>query len=123
MKQVQEALASTGIPVMRGIWRQTDEAVAAPDQYVVYSVSTKPDEEYDDHIRSMQSYVYMNLWSTSDPYDAIQKIRQAMFDYGFGCIEESDRGYNQPAYDTYSHRFCMAWTWVYNEDVDYVIRL
>ena len=97
MKQVQEALANIGIPVMAGIWRATTENQNPPPQYVVYSSTTTEAEHYDDHVRALRTYVYLNLWSDFDPTAMAETIRQAMFGYGFGMLEESDKGYNHPA--------------------------
>ena len=30
---------------------------------------------------------------------------------GYGMVEESDKGYNQPAYDTATSQFTVQWTW------------
>ena len=102
MKQVQEALANIGIPVMAGIWRATTEA-----------------EHYDDHVRALRTYVYLNLWSDIDPTEMAETIRQAMFGYGFGMLEESDKGYNHPAYDPPTKTYTVQWTWVWFEEVNY----
>ena len=111
MKQVQEALASIGIPVMAGIWRATTESQNPPPQYVVYSSTTTEAEHYDDHVRALRTYVYLNLWSDIDPTEMAETIRQAMFGYGFGMLEESD----DPPTKTYT----VQWTWVWFEEVDY----
>ena len=119
MKQVQEALANIGIPVMAGIWRATSENQNPPLQYVVYSSTTTEAEHYDDHVRALRTYVYLNLWSDIDPSEMAESIRQAMFGYGFGMLEESDKGYNHPAYDPPTKTYTVQWTWVWYEEVDY----
>jgi len=119
MKQVQEALANIGIPVMAGIWRATTENQNPPLQYVVYSSTTTEAEHYDDHVRALRTYVYLNLWSDFDPTEMAETIRQAMFGYGFGMLEESDKGYNHPAYDPPTKTYTVQWTWVWFEEVDY----
>ena len=119
MRQVQEALANIGIPVMAGIWRATTEQQTAPIQYVVYSSTTTEAEHYDDHVRALCTYVYLNLWSDIDPTAMVKTIREAMFAYGFGMLEESDKGYNQPAYDTPTRSYTVQWTWIWFEEVDY----
>ena len=119
MKQVQEALANIGIPVMAGIWRATSENQNPPPQYVVYSSTTTETEHYDDHVHGVRTYVYLNLWSDNDPSEMAGIIRQAMFSYGFGMLEESDKGYNRPAYDPTTKTYTVQWTWVWFEEVDY----
>ena len=117
MKQVQEALANIGIPVMAGIWRATTENQNPPPQYVVYSSTTTEAEHYDDHVRALRTYVYLNLWSDVDPTEMRYRIREAMYSAGFGMVEESDKGYNQPAYDTATRQYTMQWTFVlYTEE-------
>lgn len=44
------------------------------------------------------------------------RIRQAMYDADFWMLEESDKGYNQPAYDPATRTYTVQWTWVYWQD-------
>lgn len=44
-------------------------------------------------------------------------IRQAMYDADFYLVEETDRGYNQPAYDTATRTYTVFWTWVCYDEV------
>lgn len=119
MKQVQEALKSIGIPVMAGVWRATSKNQNPPSQYAVYSCTTTESSHADDYVTSTRTYVYLNLWSESDPTDMANKIRAAMYAAGFFMLEESDKGYNQPAYDTATRTYTVQWTWVWREEVDY----
>ena len=45
------------------------------------------------------------------------RIRAAMYAYGFAMVEESDKGYNQPAYDTATTQFTVQWTWCLQTEV------
>ncbi len=117
MKQVQEALASLGIPVQAGIWRATTPNQNPPAQYVVYSSTTTEASHQDDTVTSYKTFVYLNLWSDTDPTEMANRIRRLMYDYGFFMIEESDKGYNQPSYDTATKQFTVQWTWVWREGV------
>ena len=83
------------------------------------SSTTTEAEHYDDHVKALRTYVYLNLWSDIDPTDMAEAIRQAMFSYGFGMLEESDKGYNHPAYDPPTKTYTVQWTWVWFEEVDY----
>ena len=116
MKQVQQALADIGIPVFAGIWRATSLDQNPPVQYVVYSSTTTENSHEDDHVTSFRTYVYLNLWSDIDPTEMAETIRQAMYDHGFSILEESDKGYNQPAYDTATRQYTVQWTWVLYEE-------
>lgn len=119
MRQVQEALANIGIPVIAGIWRATSADQYAPEQYCVYSTTTTEESHYDDRVHAFRTYVYLNLWSDYDPTAMAEIIRQAMYSYGFFMMEESDKGYNHPAYDPPTKTYTVQWTWVWREEVDY----
>ena len=119
MRQVQEALRNIGIPVYAGIWRATSADPNPPLQYVVYSSTTTEASHQDDHVTSFRTYVYLNLWSDIDPTDMAGTIREAMYSYGFAMLEESDKGYNMPAYDTPTRQYTVQWTWVWREEVSY----
>ena len=117
MKQVQDALASLGIPVYAGVWRAATSAQNPPVQYCVYSTTTTEAAHEDDHPSRYRTYVYLNLWSDSDPTVMRRAIRSAMYAAGFGMVEESDKGYNQPAYDTATRQYTVQWTWCLDEEV------
>lgn len=102
MKQVQDALRNIGIPVMAGVWRATSPNQNPPAQYAVYSTTTTEDAHQDDQVQSFRTYVYLNLWSDIDPTETANQIRRAMYAAGFFMVEESDKGYNQPACATRS---------------------
>jgi len=119
MKQVQQALANIGIPVYAGVWRATSPNQNPPEQYCVYSTTTTEGSHHDDHVTSFRTFVYLNLWSDNDPTDMADTIQQAMYQYGFTMVEESDKGYNQPAYDTATRQYTVQWTWCWREDVWY----
>ena len=40
-----------------------------------------------------------------------------LYDAGFALVEESDKGYNQPAYDTATTQYTVQWTWCWREEV------
>ena len=119
MRQVQEALANIGIPVFAGVWRATSSDQNPPVQYVVYSSTTTENSHQDDHVTSFRTYVYLNLWSDIDPTDMADTIREAMYNYGFTILEESDKGYNQPSYDTATRQYTVQWTWVLYQEKSY----
>ena len=117
MRQVQEALRGIGIPVMAGVWRATSANPNPPAQYAVYSTTTTESAHQDDRVTAYRTYVYLNLWSDTDPTDTTDRIRAAMYDAGFFMVEESDKGYNQPAYDTATTQFTVQWTWCLQTEV------
>lgn len=117
MRQVQRALADIGIPVYAGVWRASGTNQNPPPQYVVYSTTTVEAAHEDDHPSLYRTYVYLNLWSETDPTETRYRIREAMYAAGFGMVEESDKGYNQPAYDTATRSYTVQWTWCLPEPV------
>ena len=117
MRQVQAALKDIGIPVMAGVWRATSPDQNPPVQYAVYSTTTTEAAHQDDHVQSLRPYVYLNLWSDIDPTETANRIRAAMYDAGFFMVEESDKGYNQPAYDTATTQYTIQWTWCLRTEV------
>lgn len=111
MKQVQLALKDLGVPVSVGVWRPTTQSPNPPPQYLVYSSTMREDEHYDDQLVSTITFVYLSLWSAVDPTAMVLRVRDAMRAAGFELVEETDRGYNQPAYDTATELFSVYWTW------------
>ena len=117
MKQVQQALSSLGIPVFAGIWRATSSNPNAPEQYLVYSTTTKEETHYDDRVIATRTFVYLNLWSVGDPTATAALVRNAMYTAGFGMVEETDRGYNEPGYDVGTRMYTVQWTWSLHKEV------
>lgn len=117
VKRVQKALSAIGIPVMAGVWRSDSITQTSPEQYVVYSTTMSECAHEDDAASCRRTFVYMNLWSNTDPTEMADTIRQAMYDADFYLVEETDRGYNQPAYDTATRTYTVFWTWVCYDEV------
>lgn len=117
MIEVQNALADIGIPVLAGVWRAETQNQNPPPQYVVYSTTTTESSWHDDTVTGYRTYVYLNLWSDCDPTEMADTIRSAMYAAGFGMVEESDKGYNQPAYDTATRQYTVQWTWCLYREV------
>ena len=90
MKAVQDALYNIGIPVFALAWKATESAPTAPDRYIVYTTMTVEDEHWDDELRQYRVYVYLNLWSKSDPTADTLSVRSAMRAGGFQLVEETD---------------------------------
>lgn len=118
MKQVQEALKNI-IQVQQDVYRPTGADMSAPAQYAVYVTSAMEDEHWDDEAQSMKTFVYMNLWSRTDPTEKAREIRKAMRGAGFGMAEESTGNTRGEAnYAEGPKYFCVSWTWVYRERID-----
>ena len=108
MKRVQDALISTGISAFPGAWKPTVAQPTAPAQYLVYTTTTLEDEHWDDTLRRYLVYVYLNLWSDSDPTDAIRAVRAALRAAGFAMVEEDERA----SPDAEARQYLVAWTWL-----------
>ena len=117
MKQVQKALADLGIPVYAGVWRAVSPDQSPTTQYVVYSTTKTESAHADDAVTAFRTFVYLNLWSDTDPTVMADRIRSRMYAAGFAMVEESDKGYNQPAYDTATRQYTVQWTWCLYEEV------
>ncbi|MHC1786398.1 MAG: hypothetical protein AB9880_05015 [Christensenellales bacterium] len=117
MRRVQEALSGLGIPAFAGIWRATSSNPNAPEQYLAYSSTAREEAHHDDRVVAMRTFVYLNLWSLGDPTWAAARVRDAMYAAGFGLVEETDRGYNEPGYSTGTRMYTIQWTWSLYEDV------
>ena len=112
MKEVQDALRTTGIPAFALAWRSTAAYPTAPAQYIGYTSMRTESEPWDDALRQYQIYVYLNLWSKDDPTGAARSIRQAMRSGGFALVEESD------SFDEETEYFCISSTWRLRKEAD-----
>lgn len=118
MKVIQDALAPTGIPAYSQMWQATDDHPQPPNQYMVYSYMLNPGAFQDDVHTQYVIYLYLNLWSVTDPTEAIRKVRKAMYAAGWAMEEETTKGYKQPAYNEMVDMYGVNWTWVFREDAD-----
>lgn len=115
MRAVQDALRNI-ISVSQDVYRPGDAAQDAAGQFAVYVTSTTEDEHWDDEARSLKTFVYMNLWSRTDPTEKAKEIRRAMKAAGFSMAEESTGSTKGEAnYAEGCKYFCVSWTWVYRE--------
>lgn len=119
MKAVQTALADIGIRVMAAAWMPDANDKKAPDQYVTYSHTAHDIGYQDDLPTEKKTYVYLNLWSLSDPTEMAKKIRNAMYANGFVMIDEGDMGYRQNDWNELTRRYSIQWTWLLRETIDY----
>lgn len=92
MKQVQDAIAPTGIACFAGVWRPTTESPHEPATYVAYTCNTHETEHYDDRCTKYYVNVYLNLYSRSDPTPVIRSVVNAMRAAGFdmSSVEETE---------------------------------
>ena len=108
MREVQDALASIGIPVYALILR----AETPPEQYIVYTSLTTEDEHWDDAPVRYKVYAYLNLWSKGDPTQTVLAVRNAMRSAGFSMVEETD------SYEDDTGMYLVSSTWVFWKGVE-----
>lgn len=117
MKQAQEALKGIGIPG-RGGYLARDFAEPEPACAVCRVFHDHHRGVTSGRLRHILPHLYLSQpWSDIDPTEMANRIRTAMYGYGF-MVEESDKGYNQPAYDTATSQFTVQWTWCWREEVE-----
>ena len=105
MKEVQQALAATGIPAFALAWKSTASDPVPPDSYLVYTTRTYESEHWDDTLKSYTVNVYLNLWTKLDPTDSKLLVRKAMRAAGFEMAEEA------VSYEDSTDMTLVAWTW------------
>ena len=106
----QQALASTGIPIYAGAWRETEEHARPPEAYIVHTQMRVEDFHDDDRLEDYRLFVYASLWSEADPTKLAARVRNTMHAEGWAMDEETTD------YDEEAKRFHVAWTWVRLED-------
>jgi len=115
MKIIQDALKPVidlGVPVMEGIWKTETKNQNPPKQYIVYSATTTEKSFWDDRCRSYKTLVYIDFWSKIETTVIKEKVRECMYNAGFVLESESTKGYNMPAYDNFTHQYCIQWQWI-----------
>jgi hypothetical protein len=79
-----------------------------PDQFCVFTIMSTPEAAADDVENERMHYVYLELYSTSNPIAKKTAIHTAMKAAGFMFNEE--RGYYDQA--TKTSQFSMTWTYL-----------
>lgn len=116
MNKVLEALRGI-IPIYHDEYRPDNKRQSAPSQYVTFVTMTVEDAHADDMCLEVKTYVYMTLWSQSDPTDMAARIRNAMRAAGFAMSEEKTGASSGDSYYTEgANYFGVRWTWVIWED-------
>lgn len=94
MRQVQQALAPTGIPCYAGAWRRTAAVPEIPATYIAYKADTHESEHYDDRCTKYWCNVYLNLYTHSDPDALIRTVIDAMRAGGFELSSVDENEYD-----------------------------
>lgn len=102
------------LPVYQSVWKPTRTVKTVPDQYAVFTTMTNEAAHDDDEVVAYNHYVYLNLWSKTDPTDMAEAIREAMYGAGFAMDEEST---SSDSYEETSNMYGVHWTWYLQSEV------
>ena len=103
------------IPTYQSVWKPTKTVSSIPDQYAVYTTMTTEADHDDDHVVAYNHYVYLNLWSKTDPTSMAGTIRTAMYGAGFAMDEEST---SEDSYEDTANMYGVHWTWYLQSEAD-----
>ena len=87
-----------------------------PPQYIVFQSVNRPDLSADDELHERVHYVYLDIYSETDPYPTALLVRSAMETAGFGEIEMRDVG-QASVQVTEKQDYHIAFTFEYMEAV------
>mgnify|MGYP007102032391 CR=1 FL=1 len=96
------------IPTYQSVWKPTRTVKTIPNQYAVFTTMTTEAAHDDDGVAAYNHYVYLNLWSRTDPTSMAAAIRSAMYAAGFAMDEEST---SDDSYEETSNMYGVHWTW------------
>lgn len=102
------------LPVYASLWRPTSTQQKPPAQYCTYTAMTVPSAYMDDLIYAWDEYIYLNLWSATDPEPMAARIRAAMRADGWEFTEESTNlqgSANLEGYAADPEKYLIGWTW------------
>ena len=96
------------LPTYQSVWKPTKTVKTIPDQYAVFTTLTTEAAHDDDTVTAYNHFVYLNLWSRTDPTAMAARIREAMYAAGFALEEE---GTSDDSYEETSNMYGVHWTW------------
>lgn len=105
MRLVQTALAPIGVACFASAWLPTQTQPSPPAAYLVYTTSRREARHADDATTAWSLYVYLELYSASDPTQTRRAVTRAMYAAGFAMVEERE------SYDSTSEQYRVSWTW------------
>lgn len=87
-----------------------------PAKYFTFQTVSSPVTYADDKHHARQHYVYLDLFSETDPYAHVSEVREAMEGAGFVEVEFRDVGQETMSV-TELVDYHISWTWSYREGV------
>ena len=110
---VMTALTSITVPKY---WIKWKGDTNPPAQYIVFSSVNRPDFSADDELQEREHFVYLDVFSETDPYATALLVRSAMETAGFSEIEMRDVG-QMTNMVTEKQDYHVAFTFTYLEAV------
>lgn len=87
-----------------------------PAKYFTFQTVSSPVTYADDKHHARQHYVYLDLFSETDPYAHVSKVREAMEGAGFVEVDFGDVGQETMSVTELAD-YHISWTWSYREGV------
>lgn len=110
---VVQALRPLGVPTY---WIKWSGDTNPPKEYLTFQTASRPRDYADDRFHTRSHYVYLDLFSETDPYTRVHGVREAMTAAGFDEVEQRDIGQTAMSV-TELVDYHIAWTWAYREAV------
>ncbi len=83
------ALSGVGAPVY---WMKWAGDTNPPATYITFQTVNRPDFSADDALQEREHFVYLDVFSETDPYSVANAVRTAMEGKGFDEVEMRDVG-------------------------------
>jgi hypothetical protein len=83
------ALSGVGAPAY---WMKWAGDTNPPATYITFQTVNRPDLSADDALHEREHFVYLDVFSETDPYSVTNDVRTAMEGAGFGEVEMRDVG-------------------------------
>lgn len=83
------ALSGVGAPAY---WMKWAGDTNPPATYITFQTVNRPDLSADDTLHEREHYVYLDVFSETDPYSVASAVRTAMEGAGFDEVEMRDVG-------------------------------
>ena len=87
--KIVTALSSVGAPAY---WMKWAGDTNPPATYITFQTVNRPDLSADDALHEREHFVYLDVFSETDPYSVVSDVRTAMEGAGFGEVEMRDVG-------------------------------
>jgi hypothetical protein len=87
--KIVTALSGVGAPAY---WMKWAGDTNPPATYITFQTVNRPDFSADDALHEREHFVYLDVFSETDPYTVVDSVRTAMEGAGFGEVEMRDVG-------------------------------